>query len=132
MMQPSANKTYVFSEHVNVPYLSDLYSGDYEMIEETYSDVLAEFPSLLENIDAAWIARDLSGLKRAVHKIKPLFGFTGLTAIQTQCLDFENACDAHPSFDSILPIFSILKDRIVQAQAIIAEEKARLAIFNSR
>jgi len=132
MMQPSANKAYVFNEHVNVQYLNNLYSGDYEMIEETFSDVLAEFPSLLENIDAAALTRDLPGLKQAIHKIKPLFGFTGLTAIQTECQDFENACVSHPSFDSILPIFSILNKSIVRAQAIIAEEKARLAIFNSR
>ena len=132
MMQPPSNKTYVFSEHINVPYLNNLYSGDYEMIEETFSDVVAELPSLLKNIDAAGDARDLSGLKKAIHKVKPLFGFTGLTAIQTQCQEFENACESHPSFDSILPIFSILKEKIIQAQAIIAEEKARLAIFNSQ
>jgi len=132
MTHPFANNTYVFNEHINVQYISELYSGDYGIIEETYSDVLAEYPSLLENIDTSFATRNLDGLKRAVHKIKPLFGFTGLTAIQSQCLDFERACEADPSFDSILPLFSILHESFVRAQAIIAEEKARLSIFNSR
>ena len=80
------------------------------MIGETFADVAKEYPSLLENIDAAWLAGDVAALKRVVHKIKPLFGFVGLTSIQSQCLHFENACEVNPSLHSLTPAFTVLRN----------------------
>lgn len=132
MHKPFANNAYVFNEHINAQYVIDLYSGDYIMIAETFADVVQEYPSLLENIDAAYLAGDLPALKRAVHKIKPLFGFVGLTSIQSQCLHFENACEASPSLSLLTPEFTILKNCLVQMKSIIEEEKEKLVFFNSR
>lgn len=132
MNQPFANKTHVFSEHINAAYIIELYSGDYSMIEETFADVVSEYPSLLANVDAAYLAGDIPALKRAVHKIKPLFGFVGLTSIQSQCLDFENSCEAHPSLPLLTNEFMLLKNNLLQMKAVIEEEKEKLVLFNSR
>jgi len=132
MNQSFANKTYVFSEHINTEYIIDLYSGDYTMIEETFADVVHEYPSLLENMDAAYQFGDVPSLKRAVHKIKPLFGFVGLTTIQSQCLDFENSCEANPPLSLLTNAFILLKNNLLQMKVVIEEEKEKLALFNSR
>ena len=132
MNQPFPDKTFIFNEHINAQYVIDLYSGDYIMIEETFADVVTEYPSLLDNIDAAYLAGDVIALKRAVHKIKPLFGFVGLIAIQSQCLHFENACEAAPTLPLLMPEFALLKDSLMQTKLIIEEEKERLALFNRR
>jgi HPt (histidine-containing phosphotransfer) domain-containing protein len=132
MNQPFPDKIFLFNEHINAQYIIDLYSGDYTMIEETFIDVVNEYPSLLENIEAAWLTGDVIALKRAVHKIKPLFGFVGLTSIQSQCLHFENACESTPSLPLLTPEFTLLKNNLIQTKLIIEEEKARLVLFNSR
>ncbi|HEX9513696.1 MAG TPA: Hpt domain-containing protein [Puia sp.] len=102
------------------------------MIEETFTDVVNEYPSLLENIEAAYLAGDVLALKRAVHKIKPLFGFVGLISIQSQCQHFENACEATPSLPLLTPEFTLLKNSLLQTRLIIEEEKESLALFNSK
>ncbi len=132
MNQSFADKTFVFNEPIKAQYIIDLYSGDYVMIEETFTDVLGEYASLLENIDAAYQAKDIVALKRAVHKIKPLFGFTGLLSIQSQCLDFEEACETAPSLHVLTTGFTALKNSLLQTRAIIEEEKERLTLFNRR
>jgi HPt (histidine-containing phosphotransfer) domain-containing protein len=132
MSQPFADRPFVFNEHINAQYIIDLYSGDYGMIEETFTDVLNEYASLLENIDAAYQAEDIGALKKAVHKIKPLFGFAGFISIQSQCLDFEDACEATPSLRLLTTGFTALKNSLLQTRSIIEEEKERLALFNSR
>jgi len=132
MNQPSANKKYVFSEHINAEYIIDLYSGDYIMIEETFADVVSEYPSLLGNMDAAYQAGDVVALKRAVHKIKPLFGFVGLTSIQSQCLDFENSCETNPSLPLLANDYMLLKNNLLRMKVVIEEEKEKLVLFNSR
>ena len=132
MNQPIPENAFIFNEHINAKYIIDLYSADYIMIEETFADVVNEYPSLLESIEAAWVAGDVASLKRAVHKIKPLFGFVGLTSIQSQCLHFEKACESTPSLAILAPEFTLLKNSLIQTRLIIEEEKERLALFNSR
>lgn len=110
----------------------DLYSGDYMMIEETFADVVHEYPSLLEHIDAAYLAGDVSALRAAIHKIKPLFGFVGLISLQSQCLHFENTCEVASSVSSLNSEYTTLKNTLVAMKSIIEEEKEKLAFYNSR
>ena len=102
------------------------------MIQETFADVTNEYPTLLENIDAAYKAEDIRALKRAIHKIKPLFGFTGFTSLESQCLQFENACEAAADWHSLANEFTLLKNNLLQTRSIIEGEKERLALFNRR
>lgn len=132
MQQPFANNSYVFDEQINVLYISNLYSGDYEIIGETFSDVNSEYPSLLENIEACWTAGDVAALKSAVHKIKPVFGFTGLLGLQEQCLNFEKACEVGPAVDELRGLYGELRGRLMEAKGIIEKETTGLALFNRR
>ena len=102
------------------------------MIQETFADVTNEYPSLLENIDAAYKAEDIGALKRAIHKIKPLFGFTGFTSLESQCLQFESACEAAAHWHSLTTEFTLLKNNLLRTRSIIEGEKERLALFNRR
>lgn len=129
MNQPMSNKTFVFSDAINSPYIIELYAGDYVMIEETFTDVLMEFDNFVQKINTCFREGDVAALKSAVHKIKPLFGFVGLTDLQAMCLRFENACQ-----DSDCPAlagdYAVLFERLVQAKSIIEGEQVRLMAFN--
>lgn len=129
MEQPLSHKKFVFSDAINSQYIIDLYAGDYIMIEETFGDVLHEYDAFVERILTNYHENDRTALKSAVHKIKPLFGFVGLTTIQALCLEFENSC--LEASDAVLAdLFIPLKTRLLAARAIIEKEKVRLTEFN--
>jgi HPt (histidine-containing phosphotransfer) domain-containing protein len=131
MELPSSHKTFTFSDAINSRYIIDLYAGDYVMIAETFSDVLQEYNAFVEKIITSYQEKDRTALKSAIHKIKPLFGFVGLTNLQTRCLQFENSCleltDAR-----LAESFSPLKVLLLEARGIIEKEKIRLAAFNAQ
>jgi hypothetical protein len=132
MEKPLSNTSFVFSDAINGPYIIELYAGDYVMIEETFEDVLREYDDFVARIITTYHEGDFGGLKSAVHKIKPLFGFVGLTTIQSQCLYFENSCQAVGAINTpeLADAFTSLKSNLLGAKAIIEKEKVRLAAFN--
>ena len=131
MEQPLSHKNFVFSDAINSQYIIDLYAGDYIMIEETFADVLREYDNFVDRIFTSYHENDRLALKSAVHKIKPLFGFVGLTSIQALCLQVENTCLDIP--DAVLAeSFPPFETQLRQARGIIEKEKGRLAEFNGQ
>ncbi len=130
MDEPIDNNAFVFGNAIDSQYIIELYAGDYVMIEETFTDVLLEYDSFVQKIDACYLMGDIPGLKSAVHKIKPLFGFVGLTTIQNQCLQFENSC-LSKSPEKLISDYTYLKDTLLKAHSIIFTEKERLSAFNA-
>ena len=129
MDQPLSHKEFSFSDAINSRYIIDLYAGDYVMIEETFGDVLREYDGFVERILTSYHENDRQALKSAVHKIKPLFGFVGLTSIQALCLHFENSCMDAPAA-VLAESFTPLEVQLKQARGIIEKEKGRLEEFN--
>ena len=130
MSQKQPDKTFSFNSHFNSQYINELYEGDTVMIEETFADVLKEYDAFLQNINLCHQAEDVAGLKSAVHRIKPLCGYVGLTVLQSQCQQFENACLAG-DFASLQNEGTELLGKLLSAKAIIADERVRLAAFNN-
>src|SRR5579862_8172730 len=114
MEKPLSNTGYVFSDAINSNYIIDLYAGDYVMIEETFNDVLREYDEFVQRILTTYHEGDIAGLKSAVHKIKPLFGFVGLTTHQSQCLQFENGCLAMTP-GQLAEAFAPLEKKLLEA-----------------
>ena len=129
MEKPVSNRTFVFSDAINSQYIIDLYAGDYVMIEETFNDVFHEYDSFVERIITTYHDKDRTALKSAIHKIKPLFGFVGLTHLQALCLQFENSC-LQVSEEQLAAAFAPLKEELLKARSIIEKERGRLAEFN--
>jgi HPt (histidine-containing phosphotransfer) domain-containing protein len=129
MDQPLSDNNFAFSDAINSQYIIDLYAGDYIMIEETFGDVLREYDGFIERILTSYHENDRIALKSAIHKIKPLFGFVGLTSIQALCLQVENSCMDAPAA-VLAESFSPLETQLLQARGIIEKEKGRLEEFN--
>ena len=128
MSQPLSDKAFGFSSPIDGAYLIELYAGDYVMIEETFTDVLQEYDEFAGKIRDAYESGDSNALQRAVHKLKPLFGFVGLTHIQAQFLQFENACLEIP-LSALANDFIALKDSLITAKTIISKERDRLGAW---
>lgn len=130
MEKPLSNTVFTFCDAINSKYIIDLYAGDYVMIEETFTDVLREYDEFVNRIITTYHESDIAGLKSAVHKMKPLFGFVGLTAEQGQCLQFENGCLAM-SREQRADAFAALERMLLGTKSIIESEGRRLAAFNA-
>ena len=129
MEQPLSGRTFRFSDAINSQYIIELYAGDYVMIEETFTDVLNEYEGFVQRIIISYENRDRQALKSAVHKIKPLFGFVGLTPLQSRCLEFENSC-LEADASRLESSFTSLIEKLTQAKGVIEREKIRLTEFN--
>jgi HPt (histidine-containing phosphotransfer) domain-containing protein len=124
----SNHKTFIFSSHFNSQYISELYEDDHALIEETFQDVLKEYGPLQQQVFICYRSGDIPALKSAVHKLKPLLGYVGLTTVQSECQKFENNCerDVFPTLDED---FAALSANLTLAKTLIEEEKARLQKF---
>lgn len=102
------------------------------MMEEVFTSVLAELAPLIDTIVSCYTAEDLPGLRAAVHKIKPMFGFAGLISIESDCMHFENSCQKNTSFDLLKNEFTLLRDNLLKGKSIIDSEKERLRLYNTQ
>ena len=130
MPQEPHHTEFIFNKIINSKYINELYESDYVMIEETFADVLKEYDAYLQNINSCYQAEDVAALKSAVHKIKPLCGYVGLTELQSRCQQFETGCQ-DGEFRSLENECTELMNSLIQAKSLIVEEKARLSAFNS-
>jgi len=128
MSKDPYDKSFIFDIPFNSHYLNELYDGDYIMIEETFTDVLKEYDPLLQQVYSCYRSDNIPALKSAVHKIKPLLGYTGMTDLQSQCLEFENACQ-QGRFPSLDADFASLSANLSGAKALIEKEKERLSQY---
>jgi HPt (histidine-containing phosphotransfer) domain-containing protein len=131
MNNSEAINSFIFNPAIDSSYLQSLYGDDYVYLQEIFATVLKDYESLTDNIEYSYTSGNLNALRAAVHKIKPVFGFVGLTTVQQECQQFENTCGTVSSPDMLTHDFEALKDRIFQSKQVIEEEKKKLEIFNS-
>jgi HPt (histidine-containing phosphotransfer) domain-containing protein len=122
---------FVFNAEIDANYLGSLYGEDFVYLQEIFETVLNDYQSLTDNIEYAYSSGNPAALRSAVHKIKPVFGFVGLTGVQQLCQDFEKTCDAVSSSSQLAGDYETLKNKIFQSKQIIEEEKKKLEVFNS-
>jgi|SRR5579863_2494643 len=127
----NTSNTFVFNAEIDANYLNSLYGDDFVYLQEVFETVLIDYQSLTDNIEYSYSSGNLSALRSAVHKIKPVFGFVGLTAVQIQCQQFEQICGTVSSPDHLSADFETLKNKIFHSRQLIEEEKKKLEIFNS-
>ncbi|MEO6961065.1 MAG: Hpt domain-containing protein [Puia sp.] len=131
MNNPSAVNYFIFNAEIDTNYLQSLYGDDYVYLQEVFSTVLNDYESLTDNIEYSYTSGNLTALRAAVHKIKPVFGFVGLTAVQQECQQFENTCGTVTSPEMLARDFEVLKNKIILSKLVLEEEKKKLEIFNS-
>jgi|SRR6185312_4711022 len=128
----SAINSFSFNAEIDFSYLQSLYGDDYVYVQEIFATVLNEYGSLADNLEYSYSSGNLTALKAAVHKIKPVFGFVGMTAVHQECQQFENLCGTADSPEILTRDFEALKNRIFQSRQVIEEEMKKLEIFNSQ
>lgn len=131
MNTPTLSKIFVFNENIDSEYLFTLYADDFPYVEEVFSITLQHFDQDLEALTLAWDTHNLPDLKKAVHKMKPAFGFLGLLRLQQQCKDFEDLCERVDETDEIKTPYKELMAALTESKSLIETEYRRLKDFNA-
>ncbi len=125
-------KQFIFNEKLDAEYIFSLYADDFGYIEEVFCTTLEHFDHDFDSIQLAYDNQNISDLRKAVHKIKPTFGFIGLLKTQQLCKDFEDLCSSASSATDGLAIeYKQIRDALLEAKTIIEKEYIRLKEFNA-
>jgi HPt (histidine-containing phosphotransfer) domain-containing protein len=124
-------KKFIFNEKIDSDYMYSLYADDYAYVEEIFSSTMELFDEDFESLMSAFESGNLTDLKRASHKMKPTFGFVGLTAIQEQVKQFEDLCQKVQQTDELKDDFKQIKVTLADCKDLIASEYQKLKAFNA-
>src|SRR5687768_7721055 len=89
MTHQSGSRSFVFNDKIDKAFIFSLYENDYAYISEVFNTSLDSFEGDLVIVEDSFRTKNLNELKKAVHKIKPVFGFTGLLDHQEKIQLFE-------------------------------------------
>lgn len=125
------SKKFIFNEKIDADYLYSLYEDDYQYIEEIFQTTLAHFNEDYNSIKNAYETNNISDLKKAIHKMKPTFGFVGLPLVQNICRDFEDICQKATSSKDLSSEYQQIVVTLAESKELIASEYNKLKEFNS-
>ncbi|WP_276480233.1 Hpt domain-containing protein [Paraflavitalea pollutisoli] len=125
------SKQFIFNEKINSDYLFSLYADDYPYIEEVFGVTLQHYDEDVDAIQAAYGNGSVADLRRGVHKIKPAFGFVGLTDIQQSCAVFEDACNRAEETETLKSDYKQLLSLLEEGKLILDKEYRKLKDFNA-
>lgn len=123
---------FVFNEKFDTAFIHSLYEDDLAYIAEIFSITATQLEEDIPLAKAAFSGEDLTGLKQRVHKLKPSFGFVGLTALQEDCRVFEDRCKEVRAKADLALEFSILAARLDEALVLVKQELDRLNKYNQQ
>ena len=126
MNQPSSHKKFIFNEKIDSGFLHSLYEDDYPYITQVFSDTIEELENALMAFAMAFNKGEVSGLRTAAHKIKPLFGFTGLLSVQDEVSNFESQCGKVFRVEILSGEYDSLMEEINRSRQILINEQKRL------
>jgi hypothetical protein len=119
---------FVFSACFDALFLNDLYGGDMHAAAEVFGGSAGR---IRESANLARVClSDGAGsepLRRVLHRIKPVFGYTGLNALQDSVGRFEALCTLEADRQQLLAEYLPLEQAMLRAAADIEREHARLA-----
>ena len=131
MSRANFSKKFIFNEKIDADYLYSLYEDDYQYIEEIFQTTLTYFNEDYNSIKNAYETNNISDLKKAIHKMKPTFGFVGLPLVQNICRDFEDICQKATSSNDLSSEYQQIVVTLAESKELIASEYNKLKEFNS-
>lgn len=121
-----------FSPGLDVDLLQELYGEDLQQAEIVFESSAQQLRTELSVAEARFHDGDIPGLKKTVHKIKPLFGYIGLNKIMLEFAAFEQECAQANDPGSIESGFQHIKIIAMEALQKADNETKRLKQHNTQ
>ena len=123
---------FTFSEELDVSFLQDLYGDDLQQAEIIFESSAQQIKAEIILAQAKFHDGDLPGLKKVIHKMKPLFGYIGMNNVMEEFAIFEKECMEETTAANLEQKFQHIL--ITTQQSLIKTEKEvnRLKQFNTQ
>jgi len=129
MNQQEAHNKFIFNPKIDSGFLFNLYEEDYPYILEVFTSTAEELDGTLADLANAYHSGSPAGLKKAAHKMKPLFGFTGLLQAQDAVAEFEAHCNSVTWLEALELPYQSLLTLVNEGKSTIVSEQKRLQEF---
>jgi len=117
---------HVFNNNIDRAFLFSLYGKDKDCLLDVFRSALQQLSAELPVLQKHKEQKDIVNLKRSVRKIKPLFGFVGLTKMQSECHEFEEKCEKVEDHNKLEPEYEQFISQVQESTSIIENEITNL------
>lgn len=83
---------FAFSPELDTAFLVELYGDDLQQAELIFESSAQQLRSEIMLAETKFHDGDVPGLKKVIHKMKPLFGYIGMNEVSEEFAAFEQAC----------------------------------------
>ncbi|MFZ1530203.1 MAG: hypothetical protein WAT19_15725 [Ferruginibacter sp.] len=125
-MNSSPETPFEFSPQLDTAYLESLFGDDLSSIKEIFNSFLIDTKEGYNDVQTAYKEENLKLLRQKIHKIKPTFGFVGLTTLTHNCETVIAACDASAGITEVRAVSDDLFKQIEDSFILIENEVKRL------
>jgi HPt (histidine-containing phosphotransfer) domain-containing protein len=120
-----------YNELIDPAILSSLYENDHTFIQKIFQSFLDnDIERDLQQIETCFTSGDTDGLRKIIHKLKPAFGFVGLTSVEERCSEMESLCASGRSINDLTEKITDLLIAMKAGKKAIEEDLQKLILFN--
>ncbi len=125
-------KQFSFSQHLDTTFLKELYDNDFDQAALVFATSAEQIRAELNIAQEKFSVSDTAGLRKVIHKMKPLFGYVGLNKIISDFAAFEDICAGTADISETKKGFTHIVAITEQALQTIDSEAKRLKQFNTQ
>lgn len=123
---------YHFSPGLDNEFLQELYGDDIQQAELVFETSVQQLRTEQQLAEARFHDGDLPGLRKVIHKMKPLLGYIGLNKYLEEFSLFENTCMQSASVTDAETGFYHIKVLTSDAIRVAEQEMTRLKQHNTQ
>lgn len=123
---------FTYSPELDASFLQELYGEDLQQAEMVFESSAQQLKSELSLAEARFHDGDIPGLKKVVHKMKPLFGYIGMNKIMSEFAAFEQECAQATEPAIVESGFQRLRMITEEALQKVDSETKRLKQYNTQ
>lgn len=102
--------------------LRELYGEDLAMAADVFDSSLRYLVREMDAAEQCFRAKDLQGLRKVMHQLKPLFGYLCLPDLQQQAEKLERSCEQGTAVEEIFRQYGQLNSRVSELPAVLSSE----------
>lgn len=123
-------ESFRYNTLIDPAILSSLYENDLTLIQKIFESFLdSGLDDDLRQIQSCLTSGDTDGLRKVFHKLKPAFGFVGLTSIEEQCREVELLCRNDRPLNSFTEKITALLNAMLAGKTAIEDDLKKLILI---
>jgi HPt (histidine-containing phosphotransfer) domain-containing protein len=124
------HKPFIFNKNIDSAFLFSLYENDFRYMEEIFTLSLEQVQKGIAPVGEALRKGETNLAGSLIHKIKPSFGFVGMTHAEQLCARFERACSEDIPFATDPEKIDPFLLALTEAEKTLKEELEKMKRYN--